>query len=320
MIKSDDSEEIFPYIFEDFGQATAKKKSAAEESKHQVVREQNSLRSDYDDVVISCSVYAQFMDVLGKINRELNINSIASLNPAQEDEIRKATARKQILMRIKAEDGDTTIRAFAENIRAISSLNLNDNQREILSILTQGRTDISELIGYYESLRINDDKSRTADIDRTISRLNEMVTQYQHVRRYMTELGYVGDGYNSQGLNGNIRYSVPSLLKEIDTIDEEKAKRELEKVNASIDVMERLDKIRQDLSALFKGDDTSDNIHHLIQNAKNAAEQFKGLKKSGLLTIDSARNLLLSIDPDINLENTLFHKDGKERHRANEPA
>jgi curved DNA-binding protein CbpA len=439
------SKETFSDIFQDFGGTTTDTKRNAEKLKRQVREEQKSLKSHYDEVIISCSVYAEFMRVFGEINRKLNVNNRSSVNPVgeaeriikgfenfardyqlycdeqnrgEEDKTRNATTRKQILMRIKTEDGYRIIRAFANNIRAIEHLNSNDRQREILSMLTGGKTDISDLIGYYESLRpsaltkwTNEGNAKTAYIDTTISRLNEMVTQYQHVRRYMSDLGYVGDGYNSQGLNGDIKYSVPAILREIDemssasavavtpkefrphnifkdtasfrtslsesfikdilspeqrkffawvktqidrfslydTINEETvakalapdkikiAKSELQRLEASINAsqglgaqvnreykptQERLHKIRQDLSAVFKAEDVSKNFNQLIQDARNAAEEFKEIKRSGLLTIDSARTLLLSIDPDLNLEGTLFYKESHrdEHHRVNAPA
>lgn len=243
----------FDEFFKDLSlssQAPEKRRADESEALRNIRAVKAGLTNEYKEFEAAHAVYITYFEQLDEMRRSCKENGRSSPEFLEEAEKRikalekyagiykkyqaaqKAAGKKRekeqsdrraILERVNVECGDV-IRAFAENIAEVKAAGYLEREREVLSMLSSGITDISNLLEHYASLRPNflsrlsaTGKERDEQINRTISRLNQMVDQYQQVKPYMAELGYVGAGtYSMEGRLADIEYSIPEIVREID--------------------------------------------------------------------------------------------------------
>jgi curved DNA-binding protein CbpA len=234
-------EQTYTDIFEDF--SSGAEKTRWDDLQKRVKAAQEKLKPTHESIKETHQVYSEFFKVLGQVKTQdtvtssqimklaeqrisaLNIFAMAykSYSEASQKEMdsarQESDQRRGLLSRIQIEHGDV-LRAFQENINAVARYS---PENKIIGRLSSGNINIDDILNEFEKSKpsklarlLSQNEARAMAIDKTMSRLKEMVEQYKQVKGAMTELGYVGTEYNSQGRNGEIKQAIPSILIEID--------------------------------------------------------------------------------------------------------
>lgn len=249
-------EKDFADIFEDFAATAAAEKRRIDDKKAKVKEAQKIQYPTYDIVKTAYAVYEAFAEALQNIsddvrapycsvsnmeeNAKERIKAIeefaqdykehkkaeeVSLN-AKEQSFKDLSAYNVILQRINMEHGDTLLK-LQRNILDVTDYRFGHDEKVIVERLSVRNTDITDLVTKLESRRpskvsmmFSDNRAIARDIDRRVTRLGEMVDQYRQIAPILTELGYVGDGYNESGRNGDIPFAVSNILREIEEVPE----------------------------------------------------------------------------------------------------
>ena len=142
---------------------------------------------------------------------------------AKGEEYKTLSAHHLTLQRIEAEHGET-LRAFHRNIGTVED-------KAILRRLSVKDTNISDLVSFLEdnkprglSLIYGENRNIATRYNHRITKLKDMVQQFQQLAPVLTELGYVGDGYNQIGKNGDISFAISNILREMEQVPQRMAK------------------------------------------------------------------------------------------------
>lgn len=249
--------QVYAAIFEDFSATAAAEKKHKEDQKNKVSATQNAMRSLYERLEEAVDIYDAFADGLQTISKDVRpqYRSIPDIQKHAEQRIthlqnfadlykkykvdevvalqkrgieyQNLSERNDILQRIGKEHGDT-LRAFSQNIAAMEHTPDDKISKILLERLSDRNAHVGDLISQLEAQRPSklamfSDSNRTASekITTKIQMIENMADQYRILAPVLAELGYVGDGYNKSGLNGNIQFAVPNIIREIkDTPDE----------------------------------------------------------------------------------------------------
>lgn len=237
----------FADIFEDFAATAAADKKKIADKKAQVVIAQNKLRPLHAQVKEAYAVYEAFTDGLQTISKDVRSSYRSNTNietaakermdalqtfathyqdfkiqeeasiVAKGEGFKKLSERNVILQRIYATHG-ATLKAFHLNISAVD----RSPEKIIIDRLSAGDTNIQDLVKGLEAqkpagfIMSQKAKDKAEDIRTQTTRLGNMVQQYRELAPVLKELGYVGEGYNPSGLNGDIRFAIPNILREIE--------------------------------------------------------------------------------------------------------
>ena len=246
-------------IFKDFAAEKVRQEKQNAVQKSNVQNAQKSLRPIYHQLQEGFQVYSAFAAEIQKMSDDVRavnrspqdveravkerIKSLQDFAGAYEAykadkeaaEIKKREAfnafskRNIVLQRVQAEYGDV-LGKLKGNILDITDYRNGFGEKIILERLSAHNTDIGDLVAKLEGQRpkmvdlvFSENRAKSRQIDTRIKRLHNMVDQYRQIAPVLTELGYVGEGYNQSGRNGDIQFAVPAILYEI-----ENARKELE--------------------------------------------------------------------------------------------
>lgn len=236
-------EQTYPDIFKNFN--TNPEKARWNDLQKRVKGAQEKLKPTYDRIQETQQVYSEFFRVLGRF-KNLDTTTSSQMIKLAEERVaalsifaaayksysessqkemdlarQEFQQRRRLLSRIHGEHGDV-LKAFQENINAVARYS---PENKIIDRLSSGNINIDDILNEFEKSKPSklarlrpQNEERAIAIDKTISRLKEMVEQYRQVKGAMTELGYVGSEYNAQGRTGEIRSAIPHILQEIDAL------------------------------------------------------------------------------------------------------
>lgn len=235
-------------IFKDFGEEIAAEKRKLADKKIQVAAAQETLRPIYMQVKEAHAVYDAFAKGLETIQQDVGslYRSPANIESAtkeriealrkfaetyqgykvkKDEEVKKLSDENVLLQDIYATHGDV-LKAFKLNIAAVE----NSPERKIIDRLSVGNMNIDDLIkgleaqkptGFLISQKAKDQaKRKTDEIQIQTTRLQDMVQQYRQLAPILKELGYVGEEYNLNGRNGDVRFAVSEILRGVDRIQQ----------------------------------------------------------------------------------------------------
>lgn len=241
--QSSGPEQTYADIFKDLN--TNPEQTRRNDLQKRVKAAQEKLKPTYDRIKETQQVYSEFFRLLGRVKTQDTVTSseimksaeerVAALNifaaayksysEASQKEMdlarQESDQRRRLLSRIEVDHGDV-LRAFQENINAVARYS---PENKIIDRLSSGNVNIDDILNEFEKSKpsklarlLPQNEERAIAINKTMSRLKDMVEQYKQVKGAMTELGYVGTEYNAQGRTGEIRSAIPHILQEIDSL------------------------------------------------------------------------------------------------------
>lgn len=168
------------------------------------------------------------MEVIKKFAQRYAIyrDTQAKESLTRSKELADLTAHHALLQQIANDHGET-LRAFAGHISDVMDTRFSGFEKVIVERLSAQNTDITDLIAALTidrpsgwSFLFSESREKAEDIDIRIARLQNMVAEYLELAPVLQELGYSGENYNEMGRNGDIRFAIPNILREIRNVPE----------------------------------------------------------------------------------------------------
>lgn len=251
---TDTTSTSFTDIFRDFAEEQAAEKKKLEELKTRIKDAQVKVKPLYDQLKEARQVYTAFAAGMTSIQEDVqsSFRPTAEIAEAAKDriaalkrfvelydnylkqqglnadkkaeEFRTLSGRNVILQSVQQEHGET-LKKLSQNIVEITDYRWGYSEKAVLERLSAHNTDISDLVAALEakrpsglSLLMSENRLEARRIDTRIKRLKDIVDQYRDIAPVMAELGYVGEGYNESGRNGDVERAVHAIIREIEEV------------------------------------------------------------------------------------------------------